>query len=375
MTDNKGSMNAAIFQEKLLETLYSDSRWMDNVYRYGGSGRFFAIWKKFPTISKYIDDVDLNLQKIYEGEKPNVISVNANEEGIQSVELIYDEIFVEVKANKDYEENVKISYNARFSDRPLEEVDTFTKDFVRKYSNAQVDESSKITMHMIIHKGGYQWKLEKFLINKPDVDINLNYGKNFPETHEKIKKVLNEDRPGLLLFHSLPGTGKSKYLQYLSHSMPGKKFVFMSPNLLASLNKEELTKFVTKFLKNTVLIVEDCEIVLQDRDAGDNPYISVLLNLTSGILGDLIGCKVICTFNTDTKNIDSALLRKGRLLLQHKFEPLTMDEANTLYKKLYNSEDNYFTKEATLAEVYNLDENHAEIAKKQKRTIGFQTGN
>ena len=60
----------------------------------------------------------------------------------------------------------------------------------------------------------------------------------------------------------------------------------------------------------------------------------MLLNLTDGLLGESLGIQIIATFNTDVKNIDKALLRKGRLSQIYEFKPLSMDRVNRLLNKL-----------------------------------------
>jgi uncharacterized tellurite resistance protein B-like protein len=67
------------------------------------------------------------------------------------------------------------------------------------------------------------------------------------------------------------------------------------------------------------------------------------------------------------EKIDQALLRKGRLIVEHKFEKLSADETNNLLKHLGN--EKRVDKGMCLADIYNIDE---EIYKSEnKTTIGF----
>jgi hypothetical protein len=56
----------------------------------------------------------------------------------------------------------------------------------------------------------------------------------------------------------------------------------------------------------------------------------------------------------DKAKIDSALLRKGRLIAEHKFDALPIDDANNLIKHL--GKEHVATKPMTLTEIYNLEE-------------------
>jgi hypothetical protein len=71
----------------------------------------------------------------------------------------------------------------------------------------------------------------------------------------------------------------------------------------------------------------------------------------------------------DKKKIDEALLRKGRLIAEHKFDALPIEDAQALINHLgfeYNAD-----KPMTLTEIYNLSEVEYKSEDKGKPTIGF----
>jgi hypothetical protein len=70
----------------------------------------------------------------------------------------------------------------------------------------------------------------------------------------------------------------------------------------------------------------------------------------------------------DRKKIDTALLRKGRLIAEHKFGKLNVDDANKLIKHL--GMDHIAADDMTLTEIYNLQEVEYK-AEESKRKIGF----
>jgi ATP-dependent 26S proteasome regulatory subunit len=53
------------------------------------------------------------------------------------------------------------------------------------------------------------------------------------------------------------------------------------------------------------------------------------------------------------ENIDKALLRKGRLIAEHKFEKLNLDDTNKLLKHI--GKDMEVKEGMTLADIYNID--------------------
>lgn len=107
---------------------------------------------------------------------------------------------------------------------------------------------------------------------------------------------------------------------------------------------------------NSILIVEDAENIIRDRAQDTiiaNQAVANLLNLSDGLLGDAMHQQIICTFNCDMRSIDSALLRDGRLVIEHKFDKLSIDNARRLCAALGipgHGEDIH--ESVSLAEIY-----------------------
>lgn len=193
-----------------------------------------------------------------------------------------------------------------------------------------------------------------------EIDINKNYNEDLP--YDRICELIEkEDSPELMLFYGDPGTGKTSLIKHLISKYDEKAFVFIDGTLLANVSQEKLMSY---FLENqsTIFILEDCEKVLMNREHYVNPVMPILLNLTDGIIGDVLGIKLICTFNTSLNNIDKALIRKGRLSLKYEFKKLTKDKVSNIIGKTAD-------KEMTLADIYYSEEN--DFSKKTQNKIGF----
>ena len=223
-------------------------------------------------------------------------------------------------------------------------------------------------MHLVIAcHGGYD--TEEFCLPKQPIDIELNYGKNFLPVHEKIMKSLNTQKSkGLVLLHGIPGTGKTHYLKYIANKIKNKKVLFIPPHMTDFITSPEMTPFLIENA-NSILFIEDAEKVIIDRNEQSSNGVSNILNLTDGILSDILNIQIVATFNMDKTRIDSALLRKGRLIAEHKFEKLSIEESNILLKKL--KIDYQTDKELTLTEIYNYKETH--YMSEQKTKIGFKS--
>lgn len=121
--------------------------------------------------------------------------------------------------------------------------------------------------------------------------------------------------------------------------------------------------------RNSIIIIEDAEELIVSRDGALNSSISMLLNLTDGLLGACLGIQFICTFNTPLSNIDQALMRKGRLIALYEFKALEPMKAANLIVKLGRSEASS-EGAMTLADIYHLD-SPGYVACWESRNIGF----
>lgn len=186
------------------------------------------------------------------------------------------------------------------------------------------------------------------------MDIELNYGNEFLKVHDVIVKTLNkENGKGIILLHGDPGTGKTSYIKYITSLIKHKQVLFVPPSMAEMLSEPSIIPFLMDH-KNTILIIEDAERVIADREGNGSPAgVSNILNLTDGILGDCLSIQIVATFNMKREKIDPALLRKGRLIAEHKFENLSIEDTNKLLKHL--NKDYVSDRELSLADIYNID--------------------
>lgn len=188
----------------------------------------------------------------------------------------------------------------------------------------------------------------------PETDLTLNYGESFLKIHELIIKRLNRPSDkGIILLHGDAGTGKTSYIKYLTKLIENKEILFIPPSMAEMLSEPSIIPFLMEH-KNSILIIEDAERVISDRELhGSSAGVSNILNLTDGILGDCLNIQIIATFNMKKEKIDQALLRKGRLIVEHKFTNLSVENTNRLLKHL--NKDYVSDKEMSLSDIYNID--------------------
>lgn len=232
-------------------------------------------------------------------------------------------------------------------------------------------ESKKSNIQLLKSEMGHL-DTEEYDLTIPECNLELNYGKDFIKLHETIVKRLNTPNDkGIILFHGEPGTGKTTYIKILTKLVKDKDILFIPPSMAEVLSEPSIIPFLMEH-KDSVLLIEDAEKVVGERSGnGSRAGVSNILNLTDGILGDCLNIQVIATFNMARERIDSALLRKGRLICEHKFDLLDVSASNALLKHL----DKGVTtdKPLTLADIYNIDAAPNRVTP-MNGVIGFKIG-
>jgi hypothetical protein len=220
----------------------------------------------------------------------------------------------------------------------------------------------------IVYKSEYGFSKLAFNVKHINVDINANYNDDFKPISEEIIKNLNsKNKSGLYILNGEPGTGKTTYIRYLAGKIK-RNIIFISPDMVEYITDPSFILFLMDN-SDSVLIIEDAEPALQKRDGSTRTgAISNILNLTDGLLSDCLNISIVATFNTNTKNLDEALLREGRLINSYMFENLSIEKSCNLLKTLGNNVN--VTKPMKLSEIYFYGKDNKNKLFKHK-TIGF----
>jgi hypothetical protein len=200
------------------------------------------------------------------------------------------------------------------------------------------------------------------------LDIGMYYNDDFKEVDELIRERLNrQSDKGIVLLHGLPGTGKTTYLRHLIGELK-KKVLFVSPSVAGNLMNPEFIDLLIDN-PNAILIIEDAENIMMDRKYNSDSSVSNLLNLSDGLLSDCLSVQIICTFNNALSLVDSALMRKGRMIAKYEFGKLRVEKAQQL--SLHLGFDSVIDKPMTLAEIANQLEKAHQADRVE--VIGFRT--
>ncbi len=226
------------------------------------------------------------------------------------------------------------------------------------------EEESEIN---IITQNSHGLDLKQLDIKESVLDLDLYYNDDFKAVDAVIRERLDkENDKGIILLHGLPGTGKTTYLRHLIGEVK-KKILFVSPAVAGNLMNPEFIDLLIDN-PNSILVIEDAENIIMDRKYSPNSSVSNLLNISDGLMSDCLNVQIICTFNSALNMVDSALLRKGRLIAKYEFGKLGVTKAQRLSDHL--KKDKVITEPMTLAEISNPDDMKVEVP--AMKVLGFR---
>jgi hypothetical protein len=196
----------------------------------------------------------------------------------------------------------------------------------------------------LIKQGRYDIECQKVILPLATIlnaeAFSLHYGSSSAQWHQDFVGKLHQRNHGLSIFEGRPGTGKTFYLRHLMGVLQeSHRFYFIPTSTMGVLSKPEFIGFWAEQRRlhdnrRFVVILEDSDAALMTRGSDNREQVSAILNLSDGMLADFLRLQIICTINCSAADIDSALLRPGRLLCHRVFDRLDYPQAARLAESL-----------------------------------------
>lgn len=287
-----------------------------------------------------LDNYILEIQKIY----PKIpLKIYKFKQPVYNLTVIQSENFI-VRCKRYRENNTKLDLFVSAND--LDNLDKLSK-VTNLFENEVME--SEVRIDCFYMAAGN--RLDLYEKDKTIKDFHLNE-KYYPylDIDELFKQYLmSEDN--ILLLTGKSGTGKTA----LTDSY--MKFSIKSDFVKKYLEKEGPINFKVAYVKNEnilstddfwvslqyntydLIILDDLDYSLLPRtqkvssteDINKNKFISNLLSYTDGIFDENVKTKFIITTNKETKEIDTAILRKGRTFDILNLRTLTNSEAKEIW--------------------------------------------
>jgi hypothetical protein len=180
----------------------------------------------------------------------------------------------------------------------------------------------------------------------PDLKLPNTRGSVHPRKY--LKSYLESDA-AILMVAGAPGTGKTTLLRHLICDFNLAAHVVYDEKLM---NTDKVFQSFLFESRSDVLVIEDADTILTDREHSGNKLMSRFLNVSDGLI-KLPNKRVVFTTNiSDFGRVDPALIRPGRCFDTLRTRPLNLQEAQAVAKaaQLGIPSDRH---EYTLAELFN----------------------
>ena len=224
---------------------------------------------------------------------------------------------------------------------------------------------SKTPVFKVLVKKHSYFETEDVRTQETILDIDTSYNDDFKPISQRIENSITKNDSGIILLYGQPGTGKTTYIKSLITRHSKSNFIFIQNEFVTNLLDPDFISFLLK-QRNTIIVIEDAEKVVASRESNKESIVSTILQLTDGLFSDYLNIKVICTFNTSLSKVDTALLRKGRMIAMYEFNPLSVEKTNRLLASLDESTSD---QQLTIADIHN--QNQQDFSNPKKNKIGF----
>lgn len=169
-------------------------------------------------------------------------------------------------------------------------------------------------------------KLDNFDLYYNDVDL---------KQLDKLSKKIKKSNKGISIIYGERGTGKTTVVKYFSKKISDKNFIFIPTTLFdVTINNPEFRNFIKKN-KNSVIVLDDCELYFSDLYSKSNQFTNNLLQLTDGIDSDDLSINLLLILNCEKESeIDGHLIDSNNILDLVKIDYLQKEKIVELLKFL-----------------------------------------
>ena len=295
---------------------------------------------------------------------------------MESPRIVFSVTSMEWQSEEEEEEQAKWQPTLELFCREEPEAIEFLKEVREKLRKDAFEYEPEGDLH-VLGRSGDSFDLIN-INNYSEPIIRENYSPENIAKFDYISQIIDDGEKNagkLMILSGPPGTGKSYFCRGLISSLKARSIVF-PVSMLSALNNPALITFFAEEMDPELpffLIIEDGDDCLVKREKG-NSYISDILNLGDGLIGESLNMYILVTTNKDKLDIDDAIVRPGRLLEFLEFNKLETKQANAIYNRESGDEPtDFFTEPQYLTSIYTKAAKRKTdlIKKKTRNSIGF----
>lgn len=242
----------------------------------------------------------------------------------------------------------------------------FCEWFKEKFAEKlQANPTKYLTRIRVDGQGNLVTVMETIQGNRNVPDIRKFYP-NFDFTPADLMAQFEASNSNVILIYGVPGTGKSNWMMEMINARGWDDKIYLADRMDV-LQHPGFPDFVRELPAGSIVLTEDSDVLVQKRTEG-NVSMSALLNATAGIVARDVKL-IISTNLTSTRDIDEALMRKGRCFRTLKFKPMNAQQACDI-REMLNLDPFEFKAGATditLAEAVNAHE----VNEDETTSMGF----
>ena len=293
---------------------------------FGGIPNKISIYNTYK-IKEFIEFVNkLSISKIISKEIiPSGEDFIVNEKSLVKINNDIYLSFVEYDKNSELGAitDISIYYKSSESEKEVNELVDSISPFIIDYDD---DTQQKFNI-LTLSTDGLQ--LDPIDPISFDSNIDLYYNNSVIRKSKKLIKSIKSTKKGLSIIYGERGVGKTTLITYIVSDID-KLCIFVPSNMIdVTINSNEFKNIIKRY-RNSIIIIDDCEILFSHAYTKSNIFTNNLLQMVDGISSDMDSLHIVAILNTSNEyEIDPTLLHCNNLIDSievNRLEKSTVDE-------------------------------------------------